>query len=69
MVSYIQVLILQTHWRRWLAQKFVSALRAEKQKRLEWEKQVLLLLVSVLEYHSNVTLHLLVQFYGIDNCI
>ena len=40
MVSFMQVLILQTHWRRWLAQKFVSALKAERQKRLEWEKQV-----------------------------
>ena len=36
----LQVLILQKHWRRWLAEQYVSSLQAERQRRIEWEKQV-----------------------------
>lgn len=34
-----KVIILQKHWRRWLAEQYVSSLREERIKRLEWEKQ------------------------------
>ena len=34
-----KVLLLQTHWRRWLAQRYVAALRKEKQERAEWERK------------------------------
>ena len=46
-VLLLQVLILQKHWRRWLAEQFVSSLRAERRKRLEWERQVILVFVCV----------------------
>ena len=33
------MIILQCHWRRWLATKYVQNLRRDKQLRLEWERQ------------------------------
>ena len=34
-----QVILLQTHWRRWLAERYVAAFRREKQEREEWERR------------------------------
>lgn len=34
-----QVLLLQTHWRRWLAERYVAAFRREKQEREEWDRK------------------------------
>ncbi len=33
------VLILQTHWRAWLARRYVNGLRSDKVARQEWEEQ------------------------------
>lgn len=35
----LQVVILQTYWRRWLAQRYVEGLRRDKLVRDEWERQ------------------------------
>ena len=35
----LQVIILQCHWRRWLATRYVQKLRHDKELRLEWERQ------------------------------
>lgn len=39
--SYVsfQVIVLQTYWRRWLAQRYVKGLRRDKLARDEWERQ------------------------------
>ena len=33
------MIILQTYWRRWLAQRYVTGLRRDKLAREEWERQ------------------------------
>ena len=35
----VQVIVLQSHWRRWLGTRYVSALRREKQARQQWERE------------------------------
>ena len=34
-----QVIVLQTYWRRWLAGRYVDALRKERHARTEWERE------------------------------
>jgi len=34
-----QVIILQTYWRRWLAQKYVENLKEDKKRTQEWERK------------------------------
>ena len=34
------VIILQCHWRRWLARNYVKDLREDKENRIEWERKV-----------------------------
>ena len=33
------MIVLQTYWRRWLAQQYVAGLRRDKLAREEWERQ------------------------------
>ena len=35
----MQVIILQSYWRRWLSWQYVSALRRERQARQTWERE------------------------------
>eukprot|EP00794_Sanderia_malayensis_P007339 gene7339-8159_t len=34
-----KVIILQCHWRRWLAERYVNKLRVDREMRIEWERQ------------------------------
>ena len=39
LLTYLQVIILQTYWRRWLAKNYVQRLREDHMLRIEWERQ------------------------------
>ena len=38
-MNFSQVIVLQSHWRRWLAVRYVTGLRRDKIARAEWERQ------------------------------
>ena len=33
------MIVLQKYWRRWLALRYVTKLKVDRQRRLDWEKQ------------------------------
>jgi len=36
---WVQVILLQSYWRRWLASVYVAGVRRDKLQREEWERQ------------------------------
>lgn len=52
-----QVIILQSHWRRWLATCFVEGLRRDKQRREEWERAELARRQREREEHARKEFH------------